>query len=416
MTERSGIHRRSFLTGALIGAGAAGVAAASGSLADAATLPGPDHTPLNGAAPAVPFHGVHQNGILHPVARQGSFLSFDVIAANRNELTDVLHTLTDRVRFLTGGGMPEPVGITAPPSDSGVLGATVPADGLMATVGVGASLFDGRFGLADRKPARLTAMKMFPNDDLDAAWCHGDLMVQFAAPNNDTVVHAIRDLTRQTRGALQVRWRIDGFNSPPRPSGTPRNLLGFKDGTANPDVSDTRKMSQIIWAGTGNGEQAWAAGGSYHVVRLIRMLVEFWDRVSVREQENMFGRRRDNGAPLDGDLESDDPNYVNDPIGTAIPLTAHIRMANPRKAETENQRILRHGYNYDLGVDVNGNLNQGLVFSAFMQDIQRQFEAIQTRLIDEPLVDYISPFGGGYFFALPGVRDSSDFFGRSMLG
>jgi deferrochelatase/peroxidase EfeB len=412
--DRSGLPRRSFLTGALLGA--AGVAGASAGVAHA-DQPAPSHdVPLDGTAPAVPFHGVHQAGIVSPAQRQGAFLSFDVIAANRDELTDLLRTITDRARFLTGGGVPEPVGITAPPSDSGVLGATVPADGLTVTVGVGASLFDSRYGLADHKPARLTLMRMFPDDDLDPAWCHGDLLVQFTAPNTDTVLHAVRDVTRQTRGAMQPRWRIDGFTSPPRPSGTGRNLLGFKDGTANPDTTDAALMNQLVWAGKGNGEPAWTAGGTYQVVRLIRMLVEFWDRVSVHEQENMFGRRRDTGAPLTGDHEFDTPDYTNDPIGAAIPLTAHIRRANPRTARTANQRIVRHGYNYDLGVDVNGNLNQGLVFSCFQQDIHRQFETIQTRLVGEPLVDYISPFGGGYFFALPGVRDTSDHFGRSMLG
>ncbi|HEY3610040.1 MAG TPA: iron uptake transporter deferrochelatase/peroxidase subunit [Pseudonocardiaceae bacterium] len=402
-----GVGRRSFLTGALLGAATAAAIPA----ADAAQ---PDLT--DGRASAVPFHGVNQAGIVSPLARQSAFLSFDVIAANRTELTDLLRTLTDRVRFLTGGGQPAPVGITGPPSDSGVLGVSVPADGLMVTTGVGASLFDDRYGLADRRPARLTAMRMFPDDALDPAWCHGDLLLQVAAPNNDTVLHAVRDLTRHTRGAMQVRWRLDGFTSPPRPSGTPRNLMGFKDGTANPATGDAALMDSLIWAGTGNGEPAWTAGGSYQVVRLIRMLVEFWDRVSISEQENMFGRRRDSGAPLDGDHEFDTPDFPKDPIGTAIPLTAHMRLANPRTRKTDDNRILRHGYNYDLGMDGNGNLNQGLIFSCFQQDIQRQFEAIQTRLIGEPLVDYISPFGGGYFFALPGVHDSSDHFGRSMLG
>lgn len=402
------MRRRSFLTGALLGAGAVAATAAG----EPATV----DIPVDGLAPAVPFHGVHQAGVLQPVARQAAFLSFDVIAADKAELTDLLRTVTDRARFLTGGGTPQPVGISAPSTDSGVLGAVVPADGLMVTVGVGASLFDDRYGLAGRKPARLTAMRTFPNDNLDPAWCHGDLVLQVAAPNTDTVLHGVRDLTRQTRGGMQVRWRIDGFTSPPRPSGTPRNLLGFKDGTANPDTTDANLMSRLIWAGKGNGEPAWTAGGTYHVVRLIRMLVEFWDRVSVHEQENMFGRRRDTGAPLSGNDEFDTPNYTNDPIGATIPLTAHIRRANPRTPQTDDNRIVRHGYNYDLGVDSNGNLNQGLVFSAFNQDIQRQFETIQTRLVDEPLVDYISPFGGGYFFALPGVTDSSDHFGRSMLG
>jgi deferrochelatase/peroxidase EfeB len=408
MSDRKGVGRRSFLTGALLGAGVA----ASGALANAAE----PAQAVDGKAAAVPFHGTHQAGILNPVARQSTFLSFDVIAANRTEFTDLLRTLTDRVRFLTTGGTPAPVGITGPPSDSGVLGVDFPADGLMVTTAVGASLFDDRYGLADAKPARLTAMKMFPDDDLDPAWCHGDLLLQVAAANNDTVVHAVRDLTRHTRGAMQVRWRLDGFTSPPRPSGTPRNLMGFKDGTANPATSDATLMNKLIWAGTGNGEPAWTAGGSYQVVRLIRMLVEFWDRVSISEQENMFGRRRDSGAPLDGDHEFDPPVYATDPVGAAIPLTAHMRLANPRTPKTDDNRILRHGYNYDLGMDSNGNLNQGLIFSCFQQDIQRQFEAIQTRLIGEPLVDYISPFGGGYFFALPGVHDSSDHFGRSMLG
>jgi deferrochelatase/peroxidase EfeB len=415
MASEPGMRRRSFLTGALIGAGAAATAVGGGVLATAAE-PARPVVPSNGLAPAVGFHGVHQAGILAPVSRQSAFLSFDVVAADRAELTDLLRTITDRARFLTGGGMPEPVGITAPPSDSGVLGGSVPADGLMVTAAVGASLFDDRYGLAARKPARLTPMRLFPNDDLNPAWCHGDLLLQLAAPNTDTVLHAVRDLTRNTRGGMQSRWRIDGFTSPPRPSGTPRNLMGFKDGTANPLTTDAKLMDQLVWVGKGGAEPAWTAGGSYQVVRLIRMLVEFWDRVSIHEQENMFGRRRDTGAPLDADHEFDVPDYSNDPVGTAIPLTAHIRRANPRTPDTAAHRIVRHGYNYDLGIDANGNLDQGLVFNAFQQDVRRQFEAIQTRLADEPLVDYISPFGGGYFFALPGVLDPSDHFGRSMLG
>lgn len=398
--------RRSFLRGAIIGAGAT-VAAGSGIAASAAFAAGPE------ANAVVPFHGRHQAGILRPPATQSIVASFDVVAENRADLVEMFRAITDRVRFLTTGGVPAEVGITAPPTDSGVLGPVPPADGLTVTVGVGASLFDQRYGLADRKPAKLTAMRMFPNDALDSAQCHGDLSLVIGAASTDTVVHALRDIARATRGGMQARWKINGFSSPPRPGGTPRNLMGFKDGISNPKPDSTTELDRLVW--TAETEPAWAQGGSYQVIRLIRMLVEFWDRVGLSEQENMLGRRRDSGAPLDGVHEHDIPRYAEDPAGSTIPLSSHIRLANPRTKDTDSSRLLRRAYNYDRGIDDNGNLDMGLIFTCYQQDPTRQFEAVQTRLIDEPLVDYISPFGGGYFFALPGVTGPDDHFGRAML-
>lgn len=403
MTADSSPSRRSFLRGA-VAAGVGGAVTAASTVA-----PGAVHS-IAAAHAAAPFHGIHQPGIADapPPGAQGITASFDVIAENPAELTELLRTLTDRARILSAGGPPPAVGITAPPADNGVLGPEVPPDGPVITVGVGASLFDDRYGLSGKRPAGLTTMPVFPNDSLRSTWCHGDLSLQLTAPDADVCVHALRDITRATRGVMQPRWRMNGFVSPPRPSGASRNLFGFKDGIANPGSAE---FADLVWT----GEPTWAAGGTYQVIRLIRMLVEFWDRVGITEQENMFGRARDTGAPLSGDHEGDIPDYSDDPEGLVIPLNAHMRLANPRTPETAGSQILRRSFNYDRGNDDVGNLDQGLIFQCYQRDPHAQFEAVQHRLLDEPLVDYIAPFGGGYFFVLPGVRDEADFYARGLL-
>ena len=359
--------RRNFLRGAI--SGAAGTALAGGVLIGGAKADADAATAATGgggqaAEPSYPFHGAHQAGVLTPgpAAKQAftCAAAFDCVAGGQAGLTGLLRTLTTRARFLTSGGTPPDLGVGQPPSDSDVLGPTVPADGLTVTLSVGSSLFDDRYGLTSRKPLKLTPMRVFPNDALEPAWLHGDLLVQLCANHPDAIHHAIRDITRHTRGGMALRWKIEGYNSPPRPSGTSRNLLGFKDGTANPTGATA---TSLVWVDD-PAEPAWARNGSYQVVRLIRMLVEFWDRVSIHEQENMFGRRRDSGAPLDGNAEFDPPDYKADPRGTVIPLDSHIRLANPRTPATANQRLIRRSYNYDLGVELNGNLQAGHIFVA----------------------------------------------------
>jgi deferrochelatase/peroxidase EfeB len=366
-----------------------------------------------------PFHGVHQAGILTPQQASMMLVSFDVLASNKADLERLFRLLTTRFDFLTTGGTAPEVDPKFPPMDSGVMGPEIYPDNLTMTLSVGDSLFDQRFGLTAHKPLKLQRMERFPNDSLDAKLCHGDMLLQICANNSDTVIHALRDIIKYTPDLLSVRWRRDGFISShaARSQGkeTPINLLGFKDGTANPDTKDAPLMDKAIWVTPEQGEPAWAVGGSYQAMRIIPMHVEFWDRTPLQEQQTIFGRQKHSGAPLGMAKEHDVPDYSKDPDGKVIPLDAHIRLANPRTKATDDSLMLRRGYSYSLGVTNSGQLEMGLLFVCFQHDLEKGFLAVQKRLNGEPLEEYIRPVGGGFFFTLPGVQDEHHYLGQSLI-
>ncbi|WP_006244626.1 Dyp-type peroxidase [Mycolicibacterium tusciae] len=422
MTERpsrQGISRRGFVAGALgAGAGAAVGVGATMALSDSGQREH-HHAPTRPAL--VPFEGAHQAGITAlPIPDQGLVASFNVHSRDRVGLRATLQELTDEIRGLMAGRPPEVRNPEFPPVDSGILGDKPPADNLSIVVGVGASLFDDRFGLADRKPKELETMPFLANDKLDPKLSHGDISIIFEAGHNDTVQFALRQIMRRTRSDLVLRWMIDGYArgigaGQASEAATPRNLLGFKDGTANLDVDDGALMDRHVWVNSEDGEPDWAVGGSYQAIRIIRMFVEFWDRTQLVEQEALIGRAKLSGAPLGLTGEFTDPDYPSDPHGKRIKLDAHIRLANPRTPETDENRILRRGFNYSRGFDGAGRLDQGLAFVAYQRSLEKGFLTVQRRLTGEPLEEYILPVGGGFFFTLPGVTGADRFLGDQLV-
>lgn len=367
-----------------------------------------------------PFYGPHQAGILTPQQASMMLVAFDVLASDKADLQRLFRLLTQRIAFLTTGGpaadTPNP---RLPPMDSGILGEFIAPDNLTITVSLGKSLFDERFGLAAHVPRKLQKMTRFPNDSLDAALCHGDVLLQICANTADTVIHALRDIIKYTPDLLSVRWKREGFISAhaARSKGkeTPINLLGFKDGTANPDSKNDALMNEVVWVQASQDEPAWTAGGSYQAVRIIQFHVEFWDRTPLKEQQTIFGRDKHSGAPLGMQHEHDVPDYARDPDGDVIALDSHIRLANPRTADTQSSLMMRRGYSYSLGVTNSGQLDMGLLFVCYQHDLEKGFLTVQKRLNGEALEEYIKPIGGGYFFALPGVRDAHHYLAQSLL-
>ena len=399
-------------------AGAAGLAptAALAAAVEDERLAQPD---ADGTRDRQSFYGPHQAGIVTSQPAAALVASFDVLAETRDDLAGLMKRLTLRIAALMAGEIQAPVDDRLPPPDNGLLGPKGAPDNLSMTVAFGASLFDGRFGLAAGRPTRLVAMKAFPNDALDADCCHGDVLIQFNTNTAETNIHALRALLKDFPDGLALRWKQDGFLPPhtikTQGRDTARNLLGFKDGTANLDAADDALMDRIVWVNGGSDEPGWAQGGTYQVVRIIRTLVERWDRTPLQEQQTVIGRDKAEGAPLGMAREHDMPDYAADPDGHGVPLGAHIRRANPRDAASRDSVILRRAYNYSNGLTKAGQLDMGLLFSAFQSDLDRGFVAVQTRLNGEPLEEYIKPVGGGYFFALPGVASPRDYLGKALL-
>jgi deferrochelatase/peroxidase EfeB len=402
------IGRRAFLGSTAIGA----TALAAGGCAEVGV-------PAGSPGRTIPFDGPHQAGITNPIAAFSLMAAFKVVGEGKAVLQGTFRALTDEARGLMAGAEPVPRDPAFPPAETGVLGPTPRPQRLSVVASVGAALFDDRFGLADRRPRELVKMPFLANDRLDPDRSHGDLLLSLSAEQPDVLLHALRQLMRRTRGSLVLHWMLDGYGRPdprPRPGRTDaRNLLGFKDGTANLDSTDAELMDRYVWVGPDAGEPDWAVGGSYQAVRVIRMFVESWDRTPLAEQEAIIGRHKAGGAPLGKDHETDLPGYAEDPRDLSVPLTAHIRLANPRVRGTSDSLILRRGFNFSRGFDDAGQLDQGLAFVSYQASLERGFLAVQARLKGEPLEEYILPVGGGFFFALPGVDRPDGWLGDRLL-
>jgi deferrochelatase/peroxidase EfeB len=412
-----GVSRRRFL-------GTAGALAAAAAVAPAAL-----NTSVAGAAPtrvrgaAVDFHGVHQAGIVTPAQDRLLFASFDLGTTSRDDVVALLETWTRAAQRMAAG---EPVGndnsdLLAPPEDTGEA-VGLPPSNLTLTFGFGPGLFarDGvdRYGLASARPAPLADLPAFPFDELQPARSGGDLAVQACADDPQVCFHAIRNLTRLARGTAVLRWSQVGFgrtSSTSQAQQTPRNLMGFKDGTNNLTEQDTALLDEQVWVGA-KDQPAWMANGTYLVARRIRMLIEVWDRSTLDDQQLTIGRVKVSGAPLGARAEHDAVDLKARRDGKLlIPSDAHIRLSAP--AVNHGAHLLRRGYSFADGIDPATNqLDAGLFFLAFQRDPRTQFVAIQNRLGEsDALNEYIKHTGSALFAIPPGVRSAGGFVGESLL-
>ncbi|MFK0021523.1 iron uptake transporter deferrochelatase/peroxidase subunit [Streptomyces sp. NPDC090798] len=403
----------------LIGWGGAGLAlgAAAAGGAVAMTRTGNDVDPAGAeTGAAVAFHGAHQAGIATPVQDRLHFASFDVKTDDRAEFVQMLKDWTAAARRMTEGhavgegaygGLAE-----APPDDTGEALGLKPSR-LTLTIGFGPSLFEKygeKFGLTGQRPEALVDLPAFPGDNLEKARSDGDLCVQACADDPQVAVHAIRNLARIGFGKVAIRWSQLGFgktSSTTPDAQTPRNLMGFKDGTRNIAGTEPDRLKKFVWVGESEGP-AWMTGGSYLVARRIRMNIETWDRTSLQEQEDVFGRDKGEGAPVGKAKERDEPFLK------AMKPDAHVRLAHPDS--NDGITLLRRGYSFTDGTDGLGRLEAGLFFLAYQRDVRKGFIPVQRSLArSDALNEYIQHVSSAVFAVPPGVRDKDDWWGRALF-
>ncbi|MGW9268829.1 iron uptake transporter deferrochelatase/peroxidase subunit [Microbacterium sp. K35] len=405
----AGLSRRGLL-GLAVGGGVAGLAVGLGAGLTGGVALGRARA-AEDAQNSYDFFGVHQAGITTPVQDHLHFASFDMMPrTDRDDLISLLQDWSYAASRLTQGlevsasgavgGSPE-----APPDDTGeALG--LPSAGLTITIGFGPSLFENeagdRYGIAAQRPAGLERLPAFLGDDLDPEMSHGDLCVQACADDPQVAVHAIRNLSRIAFGRARLRWSQLGFGKTSRTTAaqaTPRNLFGFKDGTANILADDTAALDEHVWVSAAD-DPGWLAGGSYLVARRIAMLIETWDRVRLSEQATIIGRDKGEGAPLSGGDEFTEPDFH----GGAIDAHSHVRLAHP--TQNDGVRILRRGYNYVDGNNTLGRLDAGLFFLSYQRD-PAQFITLQRRLATDRMNEYIRHVGSGIWAVPAGAKPGS---------
>lgn len=405
----TGLSRRGLL-GLAIGGSVAGLAVGAGAGLTGGVALGRARA-ADDAHSAYDFFGEHQAGITTPVQDHLHFASFDMMPrTDRDDLISLLQDWSYAASRMVQGLEVSATGAVggpaeAPPDDTGeALG--LPAAGLTITFGFGPGLFENedgdRYGIAAQRPAGLERLPAFLGDDLDPQTSHGDLCIQACADDPQVAVHAVRNLSRIAFGRARLRWSQLGFGKTSRTTATqatPRNLFGFKDGTANILADDTEALKDHVWVAA-KDEPAWLAGGSYLVARKIAMLIETWDRVRLSEQDTIIGRDKGEGAPLSGGDEFTAPDFHD----KTIDANSHVSLAHPE--HNDGIRILRRGYNYVDGNNELGRLDAGLFFLSYQRD-PAQFIALQRRLSTDLMNEYIRHVGSGIWAVPAGAKPGS---------
>ena len=374
-----------------------------------------------------PFFGTHQAGVATTPQTNVYFAAFDLIAEKRDDVIALLRAWTAASARLTQGQTADLLtNDPATPELDSYETTGLATDRLTLTFGFGPGMFtkDGkdRYGLAKHRPDALADLPRFNGDQLVPKRTGGDLCIQACADNPQVAFHAVRQLTRIAYGAANIRWAQSGFMAAQKDQSTPRNLMGFKDGSMNVPIRTEAAMNQYIWAGDEGG---WMQHGTYMVARPIRIALEHWDRMKLSFQQQVMGREKHSGAPLGQKHENDSLALeANDANGNPIiPENAHVRLGAPEN--NDGAQILRRSYSYDNGLSYIAErwppwhqgmeFDAGLLFISYQRDPRTGFVKIFDKMSKFDMMNqFVTHVGGGVFACPPGAKEGG-FIGQPLF-
>ena len=170
------------------------------------------------------------------------------------------------------------------------VGFRIPEGELTLVVGIGDTIWDRLFG--SPRPAELHPFRELSGPRHTAPATAGDLLFHIRAHRLDLCFELAQRLTDRLAGSARVVDEVHGFRS-----FDDRDLLGFVDGTENPEGAALAAAVLI------RDEDPDFAGGSYVIVQKYVHDLSTWDALPVEEQERAIGRTKLSDLELPDDVK-----------------------------------------------------------------------------------------------------------------
>lgn len=194
------------------------------------------------------------------------------------------------------------------------IGFRDPTKRLSLVTSIGSEAWDRLF--SGPRPAELHPFIELHGPRHHAPATPGDLLFHIRAETMDVCFELARRIVRMLDGAITIVDEVHGFRFFDN-----RDLLGFVDGTENPDGDDAVDATAV-----GDEDPAFTGSSYVHVQKYVHDLAG-WEALSVTEQERVIGRTKLEDIEFDDDTKPTNShialNVIEDDDGNELDIVRH---------------------------------------------------------------------------------------------